>query len=66
MLTASAQRIPEINPITTAAHGATKAHAGVIATSPDTAPDAAPSDVAWPLRIFSTSNQPRTAPAVAT
>ena len=46
MLTASEQRIPEINPITTAAQGATNAHAGVMATSPATTPDAAPSDVA--------------------
>jgi hypothetical protein len=30
--TASAQNMPANNPITTAAHGATNAHAGVIAT----------------------------------
>ena len=41
-LTASEQRIPAMNPMTTAAHGATNAHAGVIATSPEIAPDAAP------------------------
>ena len=39
-----------MRPITTAAHGATNAHAGVIATSPATTPEAAPSDVAWPLQ----------------
>ena len=65
-LTASEQRIPAMKPITTAAQGATNAHAGVIATRPETAPDAAPNDVACPLRIFSTKSQPITAPAVAT
>ncbi len=40
--------MPANNPITTAAHGATKAHAGVIATKPATAPDAAPSEVGCP------------------
>ena len=55
-----------MNPMTTAAHGATNAHAGVIATSPEIAPDAAPRVVGWPLRIFSTSIHPRSAPAVAT
>lgn len=44
-LTARAQKIPAKNPITTAAHGATNAQAGVIATKPATAPDAAPSEV---------------------
>ncbi|CAB4816233.1 unannotated protein [freshwater metagenome] len=43
--TASAQKIPAKRPITTAAHGATNAQAGVIATRPATAPDAAPNEV---------------------
>ena len=45
-LTASEQKIPAKIPITTAAQGATNAHAGVIATNPEIAPDAAPSEVA--------------------
>ena len=43
--TANAQRTPESKPITTAAHGATNAQAGVIATKPETAPDATPNEV---------------------
>ena len=43
--TASAHKIPAIKPITTAAQGATNAHAGVMATKPATAPDATPNDV---------------------
>ena len=43
--TASAQKIPANSPIKTAAQGATKAQAGVIATKPATTPDATPSDV---------------------
>jgi len=43
--TARAQKTPASKPITTAAHGATNAQAGVIATNPDTAPDATPKDV---------------------
>ena len=45
-LTANAQKIPAKIPMTTAAHGATNAHAGVIATKPEMAPEAAPNDVA--------------------
>ncbi|CAB4896027.1 unannotated protein [freshwater metagenome] len=52
--------------MTTAAHGATNAQAGVIATNPATAPDATPSEVGWPSRTFSTINQPSAAAAVAT
>ena len=64
--TANAQIIPASRPSTTAAQGATNAQAGVIATSPATAPDAAPSEVACPSRIFSISNQPINAAPVAT
>ena len=55
-----------MKPSATAAHGATNAQAGVIATRPATAPDAAPRPVMCPSRIFSTTNQPPTAAAVAT
>ncbi len=39
---------------------------GVIATRPATTPEAAPSEVAWPSRSFSTSSQPSAAAPVAT
>src|SRR3989454_9511503 len=45
--------------------GPTKPEAGVIATSPATAPDAAPTVVAFPCLIHSGMIQPRTAVAVA-
>jgi hypothetical protein len=45
--------------------GDTKPQAGVMATSPDTAPDAAPSVVAWPSRSLSMMIQPSSAQAVA-
>src|SRR3954463_5082134 len=45
--------------------GLTKPAAGVMATSPATAPDAAPSVVGWPSRIFSTMSQPSIAAHVA-
>ena len=50
--TANAESAPAINPITTAAHGATNAQAGVIATNPEIAPEAAPKLVGWPSRSF--------------
>ena len=46
--------------------GLTKPEAGVMATRPATAPDAAPRLVACPSRSFSTSSQPSIAAAVAT
>ena len=46
--------------------GLTNAHAGVIATSPATAPEAAPTVVGLPSRICSTSSQPSTPAQVAT
>src|SRR5438132_10041376 len=45
--------------------GPTKPLAGVMATSPATAPDAAPTVVAFPCLIHSGMIQPRTAVAVA-
>ena len=44
-------------------HGTTNAQAGVIATRPATAPEAAPSVVAWPSRSLSTMSQPSSAAA---
>src|SRR4051794_30227295 len=64
--TASAQTVPATRPSRIADHGTRKAQAGVIATRPETAPDAAPSVVGWPSRIRSTRSQPITAAAVAT
>src|ERR671926_14650 len=46
--------------------GVTAEQAGVIATRPATTPEAPPSDVAWPSRIFSVSSQPSAAAPVAT
>src|SRR3954447_5225593 len=46
--------------------GETDEHDGVIATRPATTPDAAPSEVACPSRIFSVSSQPSDAAPVAT
>src|SRR3954469_21006317 len=53
--------IPAKNPITIAASGVTKPEAGVIATSPATAPDAAPSMVGLPFLIHSATIQPSAA-----
>lgn len=55
---------PVSKPITTAPKGPTKAHAGVMPTSPASAPEAAPNAVGRPCMIFSLSNQP-TIPAQA-
>ena len=43
----------------------TKPAHGVIATRPATAPEAAPSVVAWPLMSFSTTSQPSMAAEAA-
>ena len=56
---------PATSPIRRAPLAETDAHAGVIATSPATTPDAAPKLVACPSRIFSTSSHARTAATVA-
>src|SRR6202171_175588 len=57
--------MPAINPITSAAPGLTKPDAGVIATSPATAPEIAPSALGFPLRNHSAPPQPTTAAAAA-
>src|SRR5438067_3266397 len=57
---------PASTPITIEPSGVTKPHAGVIATRPATAPEAAPSVVGLPNLSCSTSSQPSTAAAVAT
>src|SRR3954451_15445290 len=46
--------------------GETAEQDGVIATRPATTPEAAPSEVEWPSRNFSTTNQPSVAAPVAT
>src|SRR4051795_3416961 len=46
--------------------GVTEEQDGVIATRPATTPEAAPSEVACPSRIFSVSSQPSEAAPVAT
>src|SRR3954447_204974 len=58
MPTARTATTPPARPMTMAARLFTKPHAGVMATSPATAPDAAPSVVACPVRSFSTTTQP--------
>src|ERR1019366_234336 len=52
-------------PIPIGPPGSTKPDAGVIATRPATAPDAAPSTEGFPLAIHSANIQPRAAAAVA-
>src|SRR5277367_821519 len=59
------QMTPAAMPITSAPPGRTKPDAGVIATRPATAPDAAPSTDGLPLTIHSANIQPRAAAAVA-
>src|SRR5947209_2494642 len=64
-LTDSAQTAPAARPSSTAAYGAMYPQAGVIATSPATAPEDAPTIVGRPL-THSTMTQPSRAAAVAT
>src|ERR1051326_7816112 len=52
---------PAPKPITIAASGVTKPEAGVIATKPATAPDAAPSIAGLPFLIHSATIQPNAA-----
>src|ERR1700712_4801608 len=63
--TANAQRQPPMRPIASAPRTFTDEHDGVITTSPATMPEAAPSVVAWPSRIFSVTSQASIAAAVA-
>ena len=62
---AKQQTAPAARPITIDPTGLTKPHAGVIATRPATAPEAAPSVVEWPSRNYSVMIQPRSAAPVA-
>src|SRR5262249_18272645 len=55
--------IPARNPMTSAESGVTKPEAGVIATSPATAPEIPPSTLGFPLRIHSISSHPQVAAA---
>src|ERR1043165_1123914 len=64
--TARAHSAPAATPITSAPTTFTEEQDGVIATSPASMPDAAPSDVACPSRIRSVSSQASMAAAVAT
>src|SRR5215510_15464187 len=57
--------MPATAPITRAAIGVTKPAAGVTATSPATAPDAAPSTVGFPREAHSVNIQASAADAVA-
>src|SRR5438552_19036544 len=53
--------MPARNPMTMAARGVTNPEAGVMATKPATAPEAAPSIVGLPVLIHSTTIQPSAA-----
>src|SRR5205823_11058140 len=57
--------MPAANPITSADIGPTNPDAGVMATSPATAPEIAPNALALPLRSHSAPAQPITPVAVA-
>src|SRR5437868_5962374 len=57
--------MPAAKPITIDASGVTKPEAGVIATRPATAPDAAPSIVGLPVLIHSAAIQPNAASEAA-
>ena len=59
------QMIPASNPMTTPPIGPTNPHAGVMATRPDTAPDAAPNIDGLPLLIHSPKVHAMVAAAVA-
>src|SRR5580704_4723847 len=62
---AQKQPTPAATPMTTDPPGSTKPDAGVMATRPATAPDAAPNTEGLPLTIHSANIQPRAAAAVA-
>src|SRR5579875_1815117 len=57
--------MPAAMPISSAGPGSTKPDAGVIATRPATAPEAAPSTDGLPFAAHSAKAQARAAPAVA-
>src|SRR5215813_11249267 len=56
---------PATAPITSACIGPTNPAAGVMATSPATAPEMPPSTLGLPLRIHSATAQPKAAAAAA-
>src|SRR5437667_12745803 len=57
--------MPAAKPITTAPVGSTYPHAGVITTSPATAPEQKPSTLAFPRKTYSSIAQVKDATAVA-
>src|SRR5579862_4767983 len=63
LVTIQKQKTPAMNPISSAGIGPTNPAAGVIATSPATAPEIAPRALARPLRIHSAPDQPMAAAA---
>src|ERR1700742_2775748 len=65
LVDAQKQPTPAAMPITSEPPGRTKPDAGVIATNPATAPDAAPSTEGLPFAIHSANTQPSAAAAVA-
>src|SRR5258708_2733123 len=65
LVAAQKQPTPAATPITSAPPGSTKPEAGVMATRPATAPDAAPSTEGLPLAIHSANIHPKAAAAVA-
>ena len=64
--TAQRQTAPATMPMTIAPNGPAKPAAGVTATRPATAPEAAPSRLAWPRVQYSSRLQVSAAAAVAT
>src|ERR1700683_1703311 len=65
MVTMRKQKTPAIAPISSADIGCTKPEAGVMATSPATAPEIAPRALGLPFLIHSARAQARAAAAVA-
>src|SRR5580658_3736063 len=65
MKTMKKQKRPARKPMARADMGCTKPEAGVMATSPATAPEIAPSAVGLPLCIHSAMDQPMAAAAAA-
>src|ERR1700679_2033379 len=65
LVAAQKQPTPAATPMTIEPPGSTKPDAGVMATKPATAPDAAPRTDGLPLTIHSANIQPKAAAAVA-
>src|SRR5699024_11755771 len=64
--TTRAQTTPASAPSTSVQPGLSTLQEGAAATSPTTSPEAAPTEVTFPVRTFSTASQPRIAAAGAT